>query len=128
MTYYVSGPMRGLPRFNFDAFHACAEWLRERGHQAHDPAAVDEAIGFDPDLPLEVQKFDLADAMRRDFLFIISPFCAGVVVLPGWERSVGARAEVMVAREVGLPVFAWHPDAQDLEPVTSPVWTVVGHG
>lgn len=127
MTYYISGPMRGLPRLGFDAFHACADWLRAHGHQAHDPAAVDEALGFDPDLPLEDQRFSLHDAMRRDFLFIISPFCSGVVVLPGWERSVGARAEVVVAREVGLPVLAWRPDADDLEPVLNPIWTVVGH-
>lgn len=31
--------------------------------------------------------------------------CDAVVMVPGWERSVGARAEVVEANHLGLPVF-----------------------
>ena len=34
--------------------------------------------------------------------------CEGVIVLPGWGRSDGAKAEVLVATTLGKPVYAYH--------------------
>ena len=36
--------------------------------------------------------------------------CDGVVVLPGWVKSVGASAEAAEARRRGMPVFQWDPN------------------
>ena len=121
--------MTGKARYNFHTFYACEEWLESEGIPAHNPARVDEEqFGFNPDFTVEEQGFDLTAAMRRDLAFILSDDCDGVVVLPGWEQSVGARWEVGVAQTVGKPVQEWvkQPIAgYRLEPVGKSVWAVL---
>lgn len=108
---YVSGPMRGRKRFNFDQFYECEAWLNEHGHQAHNPARIDEEnYGFNPDETIESQGFDIDAAMARDLAFIVSPECTGVVLLPEWELSVGARWEAGAAQLLNKPVHEWVKD------------------
>jgi len=92
MKIYLAGPMRGIKDFNFPAFHAAAQHLRELGHEVSSPAEKDLSDGFDPtkDKPKELSEYmvhDLAEVCKAE----------AVVVLPGWESSQGARLEVMVA-------------------------------
>ena len=94
--------MRGLAAFNFPAFDAAAKRLREWGHEVWSPAEHDvEADGFDPtkDAPRT-----MAHYMARD----LPAVCASdaVAVLPGWRNSVGARLEVYVAEQCGVPILA----------------------
>jgi hypothetical protein len=105
---YVAGPMRRLPEFNFPAFHYAAKALRERGHEVFNPAEADENNGFDPSgmtgqEDLSHLGFDLRSALGADLAFICHKADA-VVVLNGWERSLGANAEVATARALGLRV------------------------
>lgn len=44
---YISGPMTGLPDFNFPAFHDAAARLRERGHEVANPAEINSEAGGD---------------------------------------------------------------------------------
>lgn len=106
---YLAGPMRGLPEYNFPAFHAAARALRNAGLIVWSPAERDEAEGFDP-------QTDEAKPLKYYMQFDLAAVCAAdaVVVLPDWEQSQGARLEVYVARECGMPVL-W---ADTLEPVT----------
>jgi len=55
--------------------------------------AADDAVWLDGDLEL----------LKR---------CDAVLLVPGWHKSTGARAEVRVAESRGLPVFA---SVDDLE-------------
>lgn len=41
MRVYLAGPMRGVPHFNFPAFHAAAAELRARGYVVFSPAEAD---------------------------------------------------------------------------------------
>ena len=44
-TLYLAGPMRGYPRFNFDAFDKARHALRLRGYAVLCPAELDvEAV------------------------------------------------------------------------------------
>lgn len=99
---YLAGPMRGYPEYNFPAFHEATADLRERGYEVWSPAERDEAEGFDP-------KTDEAKSLAYYMAYDLKAVCESdaVVVLDGWEDSQGARLEVHVAREIGLPVWRW---------------------
>ena len=100
MKVYLAGPMRGYPEYNFPAFHAAAKELRERGYKVWSPAERDEAEGFNP-------KTDVAHSLKYYMRFDLPAVldADAVVVLPGWEKSVGANLEVHVARTCSMPVL-----------------------
>jgi hypothetical protein len=118
---YVAGPMRGRPLYNFPRFHEEAATLEAAGYVALDPAAADEADGFDPSGPLP--PCFMHEAGRRDMNMLL--LADAVVVLEGWKESSGAALEVAVARWLGLPVFyaspLWLPVGLLSDPIRSPV-------
>lgn len=36
--------------------------------------------------------------------------CSALALLPGWTKSEGAKLEVTIARELGLPIFHYRED------------------
>ena len=107
MRLYLAGPMRGIPVFNFPAFHETASRLRGLGHDVWSPAERDLEEGFNPERdhakPMAYyMAHDLPEVCRSD----------AVAVLPGWRKSHGARLEVSVAEACGIPVL----DADTLTP------------
>lgn len=106
MKVYIAGPMRGKPAFNFPAFDEASEWLRAQGHEVFSPADHDRESGFDPssmagDENLAALGFDLRAALAADLAWITTEADA-VYLLPGWETSSGARAELAAAAALGL--------------------------
>lgn len=67
------------------------------------------AAGWHPIVPhvSGSHRVDWETAMSRYFLTIrgMDPKQDALVLLPGWEDSRGARAEVALAEELGLPVL-----------------------
>ena len=116
MNLYLAGPMRGYPEFNFAAFVKAAPLLRAAGHTVFSPAERDLGGGFDPTgttgstQDLAELKFDLRAALGADLAWICGT-AHGVVVLPGWQASRGAQAEVATACALGLPVWEFGPFA-----------------
>lgn len=110
---YVAGPMRGYPEFNFPAFFAAADKLREKGWKVFNPAQKDvETHGTelftsnktgDTDAAVQ-QGFSLRDALKWDTEKICLE-CDAIAMLPGWEKSAGAFAEWALARALGLEVM-----------------------
>ena len=88
---YISGPMTGLPELNFPAFHRAEALLRAEGWQTVNPATLNP----DPAASWE-------ECMRTDIRAICD--CTHMAMLPGWERSRGARLERSLARRLGLHV------------------------
>lgn len=109
---YLAGPMRGMPAFNFPAFHEAAADLRGRGYEVWSPAEQDESDGFDPKTGEGLKS--LRDYMRKDIPAVLESDL--LVVLPGWERSTGARLECYVAHACDIPVRAY----PDLRPARHP--------
>jgi hypothetical protein len=101
--------MRGLPNFNFPAFHAAAADLRDRGYEVWSPAEHDQDAGFVPTTGEGLRS--LREYMRDDLPALLGS--DKVVVLPGWEASEGARLEVHVAETCGIPVLVY----PDLAPI-----------
>lgn len=119
MRIYVAGPMRGLPHFNFPAFHDATDKLRALGHEVFNPAERDNdrhgkdisagnVEGCEEKAAAE-HGFNLREALAEDLDFICRHADA-VLLLEGWERSKGATAERAAALALGLivaPVAAW---------------------
>ena len=103
---YIAGPMRGFPKFNFDQFDAAALRLRDLGYDVISPAQMDRDVGFDPEFKGELSKDFLDAAMRRDIEAIIERADC-MVMLPGWENSTGANAELWLARWKHIPVLIY---------------------
>jgi hypothetical protein len=110
-TIYIAGPMRGISRFNFDAFDRARDQLIAEGWTVISPADLDREHGFDVDglgddeadwWRPESLGFDLAAAIDRCLDAIAQ--CDAVYVLPGWRDSRGASAEVAVAKWRGLEI------------------------
>lgn len=116
---YLSGPMRGYPKFNFPAFDEAAKDGRDRGFFVISPADLDREIGHNEDdlledvnVPAKMRLF-----AKRDCEALISLRAEdgdAIALLPGWEKSTGAVAEVMLAKWLGLRVL----NAQTWEPFT----------
>jgi predicted phosphoribosyltransferase len=107
-VYYIAGPMSGIHKYNFPAFRACAAKLRALGLEVVSPHELDEAEGRKDG---EVESWEYY--LRRD-LRVMMERCTDVVVLVDWAQSRGARLEVAVARQLGMPVWReWSLDRVD---------------
>jgi len=109
MKIYIAGPMRGKHRYNYDAFSYAWAELSARSHVVIDPHDQDEYYGFDVfSLPSNHNwstlppGFDLSAAIDRSLCAV--RWCDCVATLPGWENSIGASAEVALARWYGKRV------------------------
>jgi hypothetical protein len=106
--------MRGIPEFNFPAFHNATKALRDAGHTVFNPAEQDnERHGTDISKgnatgdEKEAAKnhgFDLRVALGDDLAWICRE-AEGIALLPGWENSKGAKAEYATAVALGLEVI-----------------------
>ena len=92
MKLYLSGPMTGLPDYNFPAFEQARDRIRMMGHEVICPAEAGQVEGW-----------EWRDYMKRDILMMLD--AASLVVLPGWEDSRGARLEVHLASALGMTVY-----------------------
>lgn len=111
-TFYVTGPMRGVPQYNFPLFDEVAERARKAGYSVISPAEMDRESGIDP--MVDPQSVDRAWKGNPELLqTIIQRDCEvilglekhrgdGLILLPGWDKSVGARAEIALALWLGL--------------------------
>lgn len=95
---YLSGPMTGLPDYNYPAFHRVTAQLRESGHRVYNPAE------FPHDGPSEEFPIRRAFASYCNFICLEADT---IVLLPGWERSKGALAERQLALNCSLEIIEW---------------------
>jgi hypothetical protein len=90
---YLAGPMTGLPELNFPAFNAQAHALRCKGYVVENPAENQMPEDWTP---------NWRSYMRLAIAQLVT--CDTVALLPGWERSRGARIEAALGRDLGLRV------------------------
>ena len=94
--------MRGMEDHNVPAFNRAAAALRADGHEVFNPADG-----------MEDEDDTTVDGCRRIFSFDTSWICEQadmVALLPGWQNSKGAYAEMALAEAIGLPVKYIHND------------------
>jgi hypothetical protein len=110
-VYYLAGPMSGIPQFNYPAFHRIAGKLREMGYTIQSPAELDteaqqaEALAS-PDGVVHgtVGGLTWGDTLAKD-VKLISDVVDGIIAMPTWYKSKGARLEIFVAHLCKKPVW-----------------------
>jgi hypothetical protein len=109
---YVAGPMTGIPAFNFPAFDAAAAALRAQGFDVVSPAELDDEVdsamaraSVDGHIGSVAKTW--GDFLARDVKLLADDGITAIVVLPGWEKSRGARLETFVGNRLcGMPILA----------------------
>lgn len=117
LTYYLAGPMSGIPQFNFPLFHSAAKHLRAQGFKLVSPAEQDSKAVQDEAMKSKTGSFSAdgkvggetwGDMLSRD-VKLVSDQVDGIIVLPNWFTSRGARLEVFVGL-LCKKQFGWYDD------------------
>lgn len=102
MKLYLAGPMTGIHQLNSPAFEKAAKALRQAGFEVYNPA---EVYPWDKSFPKR-QAF-------ADYMQFIALEADGLALMPDWHQSTGAKAEYMLAINVGLKIFELSSMADD---------------
>lgn len=93
---YLSGPMSGYKDHNFPAFDAAEAKLRSLGFtNILNPAEMSRKLGMG--YPKSVY-------MRKDYESVL--LSGALYVLDEWYHSTGACGEIIVARDIAIPIIS----------------------
>ena len=93
-TIYITGPMSGIPDLNRKSF--------TEARDAMQALFVNANVVSPPDLDGEgVMPWEAC--LARDLKIVVD--AVALVAIEGWRQSRGARLEVHVAQELGIPVY-----------------------
>ncbi|WP_322979179.1 DUF4406 domain-containing protein [Pseudomonas sp. C11] len=95
---YLSGPMTGLPEFNYPAFHAEAARLRALGYHVENPAENPAQDSWEAYMAVCIPQMATCDT---------------IALLPGWSESRGALRERQEAVRLRMMIM---PAAKIIEP------------
>lgn len=113
MKFYIAGPMSGIPQFNVPLFDAVAKALRANDIDVVSPAELDSPemrefalASKDGKLPEDgrIAGESWSDVLARD-VKLIGNEVDGIVVLPNWHKSRGARLECFVGLLTGKTFY-----------------------
>lgn len=104
MIIYLSGPMSGIKNMNYEEFNAVAKRLRTQGYEVINPAEMPmpDFSAYQPTTPEGRLSIWFA-FMRQDIKVLMD--ADTVALLPGWEKSKGARIEVYLAQSLNMEVI-----------------------
>lgn len=111
MRTYLAGPMTGKKWYNVEVFDAAAAAWRAKGHTVVTPFDANSVVwramygrAFDP----RVDVCDYGDPLLPEMLaadFAALCRAEAVALLPEWASSKGSRAEILVAVNLGKPIY-----------------------
>jgi hypothetical protein len=124
---YLAGPMSGIPQFNFPAFYAAAAELRKQGWEVVSPAEMDDEEdsgaalkSTDGDVnDRTIVKKTWGDFLARDVKLLADGGIQGIIFLPGWEKSKGARLEAYVGLSLGFVYYLYDPQERSLSHISA---------
>jgi hypothetical protein len=96
-TIYISGPVTGIPEHNKPKFLLAEKMLLSYGCHVFNPTHIEGPID-----PLE------GEALWQYYMhFCVRalPECEGILMLPDWQNSKGAKWEHRIAEMLGLAVY-----------------------
>lgn len=90
---YISGPMKGIPNDNREAFWEAEKKIKEKTND----------LIFNPaNFPMGWTR---EEYLRKDIEGLCQ--CNVMVLLPGFEKSDGCKLEMNVAVNIGIPIFSF---------------------
>jgi Domain of unknown function (DUF4406) len=96
---YISGGMRGVLNHR-DIFHHAEVELQAQGFETFNPAAKEKEVKLPGETPLQY--------LRKVFFLDCQYICkkaTHIAMLPLWESSLGAQAEIALAKAIGLEII-----------------------
>lgn len=115
--------MTGYPQFNFPLFKKAAAELRAEGMEIHSPNEADSPAVQAAALASKDGQLDAngkvagetwGDILSKD-VKIVADLVDGIVFLPNWQDSKGARLEAFVALLTGKHNFMMYEDRRPME-------------
>ncbi len=113
LKYYLCGPMSGCPQFNIPLFDQVTAVLRADGYTIVSPAerdtyetrlgALASEQGCHADLSIAET---YGDMLARD-MKILADEVDGIILLPGWAKSNGAKVEAYIGLCTGC-IFGYY--------------------
>jgi hypothetical protein len=124
---YLAGPMSGYPQFNFPAFYAAAAALRSQGFDVVSPAELDDKEDSGAALKSKdgdvndrtIVKKTWGDFLARDVKLLADEGIQGIVFLPNWQASKGAKLEAYVGLIQKFEFWTYDPDTAFTQSVSS---------
>jgi hypothetical protein len=112
LRLYLAGPMSNIPQHNFPAFLEAADALRDAGFDIISPAEIDKPSTRKLALSSKdgsIERLDQTwgDLLSRD-IKIVADEVDGVIVIDGWQKSMGARLETYCAYVRDKPVYNYN--------------------
>jgi hypothetical protein len=106
-TFYLAGPMTGLPNFGYDAFEEAMQRLRGLGLSVISPHEkyyheTEEERGS------RTWQFYMTEAT------LLLTRADRICLLPGWSNSHGARRELELATALRYPIYYYRPKLKRL--------------
>lgn len=98
MKLYLSGPMTGYPESNYPAFEKAAQTLRDNGHEVYSPHEY---------MPAGKPTLEKLKEAFSAYCKFICEEAEGIVLLHGWESSLGVSAELALAKNCQLEIFIY---------------------
>lgn len=110
MKAYIAGPMAGYENDNFPAFEDAVKFLEENTTwDIISPHTLQEIEheGSCPEGPQGQSSHTGPCHMRTDIEALAH--CDVIVLLTGWPKSSGAKAELQVALATGKEIYSYKP-------------------
>lgn len=110
--FYLAGPMSGIPQFNYPMFIRVARELRRMGYDIVSPAEIDSDEDKADALSSKNGEFEVGnktwgDFLARDVKLLADGGITGIIFLPGWEHSSGAKLEATVGLLKRFQFMRW---------------------
>lgn len=96
---FISGPMTGYEQHNYPLFEKVEDMLTIAGYKCVNPAKI--GMKYDPEKVDQNKK--LYKAMEKE-IQEAEKTCNTILLLPGWEKSVGVRLELQTAIRMKMKI------------------------
>ena len=119
MKIYLAGPMSGYDQSNFPLFDRVSKQLRAEGWEVVSPAELDNAEVRAAVMLNKPTRHTWGDYLSRDVKVIADGGVEGIIFLPQWFKSKGARLEgtVGLLKSKDFKFFRWDEDTEEVTPL-----------